>query len=177
MNATAPIALVGAGYGTVDGALSDCASVWAARGDGGFSHTAVAVLSKDEDGDLQVERSNNTAKHLEWGGALLGASLFLLAPPAGLGVFATVGLAGAGAMITHLREQSRPDDLAELASVLKAGAAGLVVVVLNRRGRAMTHLIAHAERRRAVDMVWGDLEEELAHDFARRSSGVARIAS
>jgi hypothetical protein len=39
----------------------------------------------------------------------------------------------------------------------------------------MTPLIEHAERRTTVDMVWGDLEEELAHDFARPSSGGALV--
>jgi hypothetical protein len=134
MNADAPIALLGAGYRTVDGARSDFTSVWAARQEGGFSHMSVAVLTKDADGDLRVERSNSTAKHLQWGGALLGSALFLLAPPAGIGVFATVGLAGAGALITHFRQQASPADLADLPSVLEAGAAGLVVVVLNRCG-------------------------------------------
>jgi hypothetical protein len=171
MNANAPIALLGAGYSTVDGAVRDFTAAWAARQDGGFHHLSVAVLTKDEDGNLRVERSNNTAKHLEWGGALLGAALFLLAPPAGIGVFATVGLSGAGAMIAHFREQARPEDLAELASVLEAGTAGLVAVALNRSGWSMTPLLEHAERRSSVDMVWGDLEEELAHDFARPSSG------
>jgi hypothetical protein len=177
MNANAPIALLSAGYSTVDGAQRDFASVWAARQDGGFQHMSVAVLTRDQGAGLQVERSNNTAKHLEWGGALLGAALFLLAPPAGIGVFATVGLSGAGAMIAHFREQACPDELADAASVLQAGAAGLVVVVLNRSGGSMTPLLESAQRRSSIDMVWGDLEEELAHDFARPSSGGVLVAS
>lgn len=177
MKANAPIALLGGGYSTVDGAVRDFTSVWAARHGGGFHHTSVAVLTKDREGNLQVERSNNTAKHLEWGGALLGAALFLLAPRAGIGVFATVGVSGAGAMIAHFRQQASPEDLAELATVLDAGAAGLVVVELNRGGRDMTPLLENAERTTSVDMVWGDLEEELSHDFARPSSGVVLVAT
>jgi len=94
MNADAPIALVGAGYREVDGAVRDHASVWAARDSGSFHHTSPAVLTPDDGGALRVDRSNSTAKHLEWGGALLGGALVLLAASAGIGVLATVGLTG-----------------------------------------------------------------------------------
>ena len=83
MDVNAPIALIGAGYRDRDGALQDFTSVWAARHDGDFHHTSVAVLTKDCGGRLHVERHNSTAKHLEWGGALLGAALVVLAPAAG----------------------------------------------------------------------------------------------
>jgi len=177
MDANAPIALISASYSTVDGAVRDFTSVWAARHGGGFLHTSVAVLTKDSEGTLRVRRSNSTAKHLEWGGALLGGALFVLAPPAGISVLAGVGVSGAGAMISHFREQACPEDLAEAAALLEAGAAGLVVVVLNREGRAMTSLLENAERWSSVDMVWGALEEELAQDFARPSSGVVLVAT
>jgi hypothetical protein len=176
MDANAPIALISAGYRTVEGAVQDFTSVWAARSVGGFHHTSVALLVKDDDANLQVVRSNNTAKHLEWGGAPLGAALFLVAPPAGLAVFATVGVSGAGAMIDHFRHDASPSDLAELATVLQAGAAGLVVVVLNRCSGAMAPLLQNAERCASIDLVWGDLEEELSQDFAHPSSGAVLVA-
>ena len=96
MDVNAPIALIGASYRNVDSAVHDFTSVWAARHDGDFHHTSVAVLTKDCDGRLHVERHNSTAKHLEWGGALLGAALVMLAPAAGVAVLAGVGLSGAG---------------------------------------------------------------------------------
>ena len=36
---------------------------------GEFDHTAVAVLTKDANGKLQMERHDSTAKHLAWAGA------------------------------------------------------------------------------------------------------------
>jgi hypothetical protein len=176
MNVNAPIGLLAAGYSSVDGAEQDFASVWTTRNDGGFHHTSVAVLTKDDEGNLQVERSNNTAKHIEWGGALLGAALYLLAPPAGAAVLTTVGMSGVGAMIDHFRQQAPPEGLAELATMLESGAAALVVVVLNRGSAAMTPLLENAERCSSVDMVWADLEEELSQDFARSSSGAVLVA-
>jgi hypothetical protein len=75
---------VGASHSTLDRAVHDFNAVWSARQDGEFHYTSVAVLTKDSGGKLHVERNNSTAKHLEWGGALLGAARFVLAPAAGI---------------------------------------------------------------------------------------------
>jgi len=170
MDVNAPIALAGASYRTLDDAVRDFTTVWGARNDGDFHHTSVAVLTKGRYSNLQVERSNSTAKHLEWGGALLGAALLVLAPSAGIEVLSGVGVSGAGAMVSHFHQHARPEDLAGIGGLLQVGAAGLVVVALNRRGRAVTQLLTNAEARSSVDMPWGDLEEELTRGFARSSS-------
>jgi hypothetical protein len=177
MNVTAPIALVAASYSTADGAISDFESVWASRQDGGFHHTSIAVLTKDVDGRLQVGRNASTAKHLEWGGALLGGALFVLAPAAGVDVLTVVGLSGAGAIIGHIRENADPDELSVASSVLEMGTSALVVVLVNRRGDGVTGLLEHADRRSSVHMVWGDLEEELAHDFSSFRPDTVLVAS
>jgi hypothetical protein len=176
MDVNAPIALIGAGYRTRDGALDDFGSVWAARRDGDFHHTAVAVLTRDRDGRLHVDRHNSTAKHLEWGGALLSAALVVLAPAAGVEMLATVGVSGAGAMVGHFRAHAGPADLAALAGALEAGPSALVVVVVNRRGESLTPLLGRADTRASVEMPWGDLEEELSIDFANPSYRRALVA-
>ena len=176
MDAKAPIALIGASYRDRDSAVHDFTSVWAARHDGDFHHTSVAVLTKDCDGRLYVERHNSTAKHLEWGGALLGAALVVLAPAAGVEMLATVGWSGAGAMVGHFQQHAEPQDLAAIAGVLEVGASALVVVVVNRRGQMMTSLLSHADTRASVDMPWGDLEEELSADFAHPTFERALVA-
>ena len=176
MDVNAPIALIGASYRNVDSAVHDFTSVWAARHDGDFHHTSVAVLTKDCDGRLHVERHNSTAKHLEWGGALLGSALVVLAPAAGVEILATVGWTGAGAMVGHFRQHADPEDLAAIASVLEVGASALVVVVVNRRGQLLTPLLGHAVGRASVDMPWGDLEEELTADAAHPTIGRALVA-
>jgi uncharacterized membrane protein len=177
MNVTAPIALVAASYSSADDATRDFESVWASREAGGFHHTALAVLTKDDDGRLQVGRNNSTAKHLEWGGALLGGALFVLAPAAGVDVLASVGLSGAGAIIGHFRDNADPDELSAASDVLELGTSALVVVLVNLPGDRVTELIDHADQRSVVHMVWGDLEEELAHDFSRFRSDRLLVAS
>jgi hypothetical protein len=166
MDVNAPITLIGASYRDLETAGRDFATVWSSRHDGDFHHTAAAVLGKDSDGCLHVERHNSTAKHLEWGGALLGGALVVLVPPAGLEILARIGWSGAGAMVGHYRQQADPEDLAAIAHLLQVGGWGVVAVVVNRTGQAMTPLLSHADRCACVDMRWGDLEEELSVDFA-----------
>lgn len=166
MKVDTPIALVTGSYRSHADAAEDFEAVWAARHDGDFHHTAIAVLSRDPAGILHAERRSNTAEHLHWGGALLGAPIFVLAPEPGTEVLAAVGLSGAGAIACHLRLNALPTELATAARVLEAGGCSLVVVVVNRRGDAIATLLRHAAETSSVDLVWGDLEEELSRDFA-----------
>ena len=177
MNVDAPIALIGARYSAPELAMQDYEAVWGARHDGDFHHTSVAVLAKGHDGELHVQRSNSTAKHLMWGGALLGSALVVVAPPAGLELFAAVGLSGAGAIVGHFRRNAGPERLAETALLLQEGASGLVVVVVNRSCAGVAPLLTCADEKATVDMVWGDLEEELSRDFARPVTHLALAAS
>jgi len=172
MHVDAPLALVAGSYASSDGAVQDFEAGWAARHDGGFHHTAIAVVARDADGRLQVGRNSSTAKHLEWGGALLGGALFVIAPAAGAELLATVGLSGAGAIVGHVRQYADPSALAATTRVLASDAAGLVVVLVNYPGEGITPLLANAAQRSCVHMVWGDLEEELAQDFSRPQSQV-----
>jgi len=177
MNPSAPISLVTAGYGSRDAALRDFEAVWGTRREGDFHHTAVALLSTDPSGTLRVERSSSTAEHLLWGGALLGGAVFVLAPAAGAEMLATAGLSGVGAIVYHLRRNTDPAELAEAARLLDEGTCGLAVVVVNRRGAVLTPLLAHAERSGSVDLLWGELEEELGRDFATPLSDMVLLAT
>jgi hypothetical protein len=167
MNPNTPMSLATASYGSRDEAVEDFGSVWSARYGGEFHHTSIAVVTGCPVGELRVERYNSTAKHLVWGGALLGGALFLLAPPAGIRMLAAVGPSGAGAIVSHLRDNTDPADLEGVADRLDEGTSGLVVVAVNRRGEDMTRLLTHAQRSSSVDLPWGDLAEELGRDFTR----------
>lgn len=68
-------------------------------------------------------------------------------------------------------------ELAETALLLDEGSSGLVTVVVNRRGEAVMQLLRHARRSSSVDMLWGDLEEELCRDLATPLADTARLAS
>jgi hypothetical protein len=175
LNVHAPISLVVAAYSDRDGAAQDFTTVWGARADGDFHHTSIALLSRDLD-ELQVELSNSTAKHLLWGGALMGGPVFMLAPAPGAKLLSASGLTGAGAIIGHIRQNADPMALADAAGLLGASPTSLVIVAVNRRAVDMTALLHRATMTSTVDMLWGDLEEELSQDFARPLSEAVLFA-
>jgi hypothetical protein len=170
MNTTAPISLVVAAYSDLDAAAWDFAAVWGARADGDFHHTSVALLSRDLHDELQVKRSDSTAKYLHWGGALMGGPVFMFAPAAGAKLLSVSGLAGVGAIIGHIRENADPVALADAAGLVGASPTSLVVVAVNRCAVDITVLLDRATVASTVDMLWGDLEEELCQDFVRPQS-------
>jgi hypothetical protein len=165
MNVNAPISVVVAAYSDLDAAARDFTRVWGARADGDFHHTALALFSRDVEDQLQVESTDSTAKYLLWGGALMGGPVFLLDPAAGGKLLSVTGLTGVGAIIGHLRHNADPVALADAAGLLSASLVSLVVVAVNRRAVDMTGLLDRASMTSAVEIVWGDLEEELSQDF------------
>lgn len=177
MNPNAPLSLVTASYSTHEGVVQDFTAIWGSRYTGDFHHTSVAVLARNSQGELGVERYNSTAKHLVWGGALLGGVLFVLAPAAGAGLLATVGLTGAGPIIGHVTNTARPEEVAGIADLLAEGTWALVVVSVNRCSEVVTPLLANAGRCCSVDMPWGGLEEELCQNFLCPPFGTVLVAS
>lgn len=66
MKADTPITLAAAKYPDRQLADEDFDRVWSVRGHGEFDHTAVAVLTKDANGKLDIDRHDSTTKHLAW---------------------------------------------------------------------------------------------------------------
>jgi hypothetical protein len=167
MNVNAPISVVVAAYSDLDAAAQDFITVWGARADGDFHHTSIALLSRDLDDELQVQLTDSTAKYLHWGGALMGGPIFMLAPAAGVKLLTLSGPTGAGAIIGHIQQNADPVALADAAGLLCASPISLVIVAVNRCAAEIAVLLAQATRTATVDMVWGDLEEELSQDFVK----------
>src|SRR5207344_472220 len=91
MKPDTPITLAAAKYATRDAAVEAWKTVKDAKSLGEFDHMAVAVLTKDLDGNLQIERHDTTAKHLAW----IGAALVVVAPPVGVTAIASGAAGGA----------------------------------------------------------------------------------
>ena len=167
MDANTPITLATARYSDRDGAVNDFKAVWDARKGGEFDHTAVAVLTKDESGKLQVERHDSTAKHLTWGGAILGAALTVVAPPVGASMLAGAGaVGGAGALVGHFHHNIPKADVEEAGDLLESGQSGLIVVAVNRKGSDIQPLLANAEKTKILNTTWGDLDAEINSELA-----------
>ena len=161
MKAETPIVLAAAKYVTREDAVADFKTVKDAKTLGEFDHTAVAVLTKDENGDLQVERHDTTAKHMAW----LGAALVVVAPPAG--VAALAGGAGAGALVGHFWHNIPKDKIREAADLLDSGESGLIVVAVNRHGNDIEPLLSRAEKKIIINTVAGDLDAQMDKELAK----------
>ena len=111
MKSETPITLAVAIYGNREDAVADYDFLRQVKSTGDLDHIAIAVLTKEADGHVQVERHDSTAKHLAWAGALTGGAMLVLAPAAapiaiasslGFGGGASAaGLAGVGGVAGH----------------------------------------------------------------------------
>ena len=160
MNAATPITLAAARYSSRDAAVEGFKMVWDAHKGGEFDHTAVAVLTKDDSGKLQVERHDTTAKHLGW----MGAALTVVAPVAAVGVVAG---AGAGALVGHFHHNIPKKDVEAIGELLESGQSGLIVVAVNKVGTDIEPLLSGAEKTVVVQTVWGDLDAEIEKEIAK----------
>jgi uncharacterized membrane protein len=134
---------------------------------GHLDHLAIAVVEKQADGDLKIDRHDSTAKHLAWGGGILGAAATVAFAPLGI-VFLgplvsnTAVLAGVGGLTGHFWKNVPKDDVRKLGDVLENGQYGIIVVAVNPEGTDVGALLANAENKHVVDGVHdttGALEE------------------
>ena len=179
MEKNTPIVLASARYATRDEAVAAYKTVWEHRHGGEFDHMALAVLSKDADGKLQEERHDSTAKHLAWGGALLGAALCVVAPPVGVGMLAaSAGAgAGAGAIVGHFWHNIPKEKVQEMTDLLPAGEAGIFVVAVNKKNNDIKPLLEGAEKSVVVETTVGDLDAEFDKAVKEAQAADAQAAN
>jgi len=80
MDPSPPMVIAGARSASRDDAVEAFEIVRGARRRGESGHMDVAMLAKNAAGELQAERHDSTARHFACGGALLGATLVIVAP-------------------------------------------------------------------------------------------------
>jgi uncharacterized membrane protein len=85
-----------------------------------------AVVTKDEDGKVHVNKDEMATRHGGWGGAAAGAVIGILFPPAIIGS-AIVGGA-IGGVSGHLWRGMSRSDVKELGDIIDAGEAALLIV-------------------------------------------------
>ncbi len=131
----------------------------------------VIVLSKDEDGKVEVQKATDyqTKRGLGWG-VVGGVVIGVLFPPSIIGSAAVLGAAGAG--IGRLRHRHYSQEFAEeLAQGIDPGHSGIVALVSDPTEIELEKALAKADRivQKAVDnAVAEDLKAE-----AKASGGSA----
>lgn len=114
---------------------------------GGFD---AAVITKDHEGKVHVNKDETSTRKGAWGGAGVGALVGLLFPPS-LIASAAVG-AAVGGLGGHLSKGMSRSDMKELGELLDEGQAGLVVIGDWRLEERIDELLRHAERREAREL-------------------------
>jgi uncharacterized membrane protein len=141
--------LVGA-YSSADDARADyeiVKTLHAERVIGGFD---AAVITKDQDGKVHVNKDETSTRKGAWGGAGVGALVGILFPPS-LIASAAVG-AAVGGFGGHLWRGMSRSDMKDLGELLDEGQAGLVVIGDWRLEERIDELLRHAERREAKEL-------------------------
>jgi uncharacterized membrane protein len=85
-----------------------------------------AVVTKDADGKVHINKDEMATRHGGWGGAVAGAVVGILFPPSIIGT-AIVGGA-IGAVSGHLWRGMSRSDVKELGDTIDAGQAALLIV-------------------------------------------------
>ena len=136
--------------------------IWGARHEGEFEHMALAVLTKNEHGQLEVQRHNSTTKHQVWENLVLGSVLTVICPPAGiaaLGVAATGATTGIAAWIGHFYHHIPKKDIQELGALMESGHSEVFVVTVNPKQTDITPLLMHPEKYKVIQASAGDWDD------------------
>jgi uncharacterized membrane protein len=117
-------------YSTIEQAEADYEIVREKHGMDAVGTYDAAIVTKDDEGKVHVSKVEMAARHAGWGGAVAGALVGLLFPPAIMGT-ALVG-AAIGVASGHLWRGISRSGVKELGEIIDAGEVALVVVGTNR---------------------------------------------
>jgi len=166
-----PTTIAVATYSDKASAEQDFDAIRGIKHSGQLDHLAIAFVERDEEGKLKIDRHDSTAKHLAWGGGVLGGVLAVISAPLGivfLGPLAASvgGWAAVGGLVGHFWHNIPKDEVRRMSEVLEAGEFGLVVVAVNPSGVDIDALLANASDKSVTDGVT-DLDGALDDAFAQ----------
>ena len=127
----------------------------------------VALITKDADGKVHVQKHEKPTQHGVWGGVLVGALVGVLFPPSMVGVATVAGAAAVGGVVGglggHFLEGMSRGDAKELGDLLEAGQAALVVIGESRVGEELDKVLTRAEKsiEKEIDADREQLKREL----------------
>lgn len=157
-----PVFVYAATYADRDAARADYDDLLALHAQRLVGTYDVAVISKDADGKVHVEKHEKPTQHGAWGGLAVGALVGILFPPSVIASAAVGGLAGG--IGAHLRKGISRDDAKDLGELLDAGQAALIVIGESRVEEQLDKALTRAMRsiEKELDADSAELERELA---------------
>ena len=121
----------------------------------------VAIIDKDGEGKVHVEKHEKPTQHGAWTGIAVGAIAGVLFPPSILGAAAVGGVGGG--LIGHFARGMSRGDMKELGDVLDEGNAALIVIGESRVQEQLDKALSRAQKsvEREVDADRKEIEHEL----------------
>src|SRR5262245_54038319 len=121
----------------------------------------VAIVDKDAEGKVHVEKHEKPTQHGAWTGIAVGAVVGLLFPPSILGAAAVGGVGGG--VIGHFARGMSRGDMKELGDLLDEGQAALLVIGESRIGEQLDKALTRAEKtlEREIEADSKELEREI----------------
>jgi uncharacterized membrane protein len=166
-----PVFIYAATYGSRDDALADydlLIDLHEAKLVGTYD---VAVISKDAEGKVHVEKHEKPTQHGAWGGIAVGALVGVLFPPSVIGAAAVGGLVGG--VGGHLKKGMSRDDAKELGDLLESGQAALIVIGESRVEEELDKALTRAEKsmEKEIDADSKEFERELKEAEKESAAG------
>jgi uncharacterized membrane protein len=120
----------------------------------------VAVITKDAEGKVHVEKHEKPTQHGARGG-IAGALVGVLFPPSVIGAAAVGGLVGG--VGGHLKKGMSRGDAKELGDLLESGQAALIVIGESRVEEELDKALTRAEKslEKEIDADSKEFEREL----------------
>jgi uncharacterized membrane protein len=116
-----PVFIYSATYADQDDAVADYEVLLELHHDKLVGTYDVALITKDADGKIHVEKHEKATQHGAWGGIAVGALVGVLFPPS---IIASATIGGVvGGVGGHLRKGMSRDDMKELGELLDGGQA------------------------------------------------------
>ncbi len=156
-----PVFLYAAIYGNRQDAFADYDTLLELHAEKLVGTYDVALVAKDPDGKVHVEKHEKPTQHGAWGGVAVGAVIGILFPPSVIGAAAVGGIVGG--VGGHLRKGISRGDAKELGELLEGGEAALIVIgesrVEEQLEKALTRAIKSVEKE--IDADSAELKREL----------------
>src|SRR5271165_3185961 len=137
----------------------------------------VAVITKDTDGKVHVQKHEKPTQHGAWGGVLVGALVGVLFPPAMVGVVTVGGAAAIGGLIGalggDLSEGMSRSDAKELGELLEDGQEALIVIGESGAKEDLDKALTRAERsvEKEIDADHTELKQALEETEKQLGTG------
>jgi uncharacterized membrane protein len=122
----------------------------------------IALVTKDEEGKVHLEKHEKPTQHGAWGGIAIGAAIGAVAAPAIIPAALVGGVIGG--LGGHFRKGIARDDAKELGDLIEAGQATLLVIGESRLEEQLDKALTRAEKavEKEIDVDRDEFKRELA---------------